>query len=72
MPKHLFSYCINTLCFRSPAMRPGNIHFLWLVIPGDTVRGVEKEEREGEDMNRASDPARDHCGQVEFDAAGRV
>lgn len=36
------------------------------------MRGVEKEEREGEDMNRASDPARDRCGQLEFNAAGRV
>lgn len=53
-------------------MRPGNIRCPWLVIPGDTARGVKKEDREGKDRNRVSDPASDHCGQLEFDAAGRV
>lgn len=42
----------------------------WLLIPGDTTRGVEKEDREGKDIDRVSDPASNHCRPWELDAPG--
>lgn len=48
MSMHLFSYLYKYAVFVCvPPERGLETCFLWLVTPGDTTRGVEKEEREG-------------------------